>query len=108
MTSKFKEDQAEQLRKRLEDNENNPEIGNVEVDILSLPSRKEKYKKNKQTRPPISEEIKSEEIDQKQTQTKKVRRRRVKFPLVQILLFLFLLLVILVITYPNWIERLSL
>lgn len=103
MTSNFTEDQAKQLRKRLENNEKDPAVENKEIDILSLPSRKEKYKKTKQTRPE-----KNGEIEQTQKQTKRVRRRRVKFPLVQILLFMFLLLVILVITYPSWIERLNL
>lgn len=103
MTSNFTEDQAEKLRKHFDG-----PISEIDqeksVDVLSLPSRKEKYNSAKQR--------KQKDIDRpvsnKEREKKDKRRRRVKFPLVRILLFLFFLLVILVTTYPIWIERLEL
>ena len=96
MTPNVKEDQAEQLRIQFQD-----EKTKNEVDVLSLPSRKEKYKSLKQ-------ELKEAKQEQQTNTRNKRKRRRIKFPIVRILLLLFLLLVSLVITYPNWIERLNL
>lgn len=103
MTSDFKEDQAEKLRKHFEDFEKNQEA--VEVDVFSLPSRKTKHNKTKEKR--TERKIEASKDNQKEKSVRK-RRRRVRFPLIRILLFLFLLLVILVLTYPSWIERLNL
>lgn len=101
MPSDFKEDQAEELRKHFgEGDSSSPRTEDDNIDVLNLPSRKEKYKKKK---------VEPKEIEDKQGEKRnKRKRRRVKFPLVRILLFLFLLLVTLVLTYPNWTERLNL
>ncbi|OIJ15893.1 hypothetical protein BKP35_02575 [Anaerobacillus arseniciselenatis] len=103
MTSNFNEDQAEQLRKRIEKHDEKLEDQTEAVDVLSLPSRKEKFNKSKLESQPSRRQKKRE----KQTNTKK-NKTKVKFPLVRILLFLFLVLVVLVTTYPKWIERLNL
>jgi ABC-type Na+ efflux pump permease subunit len=103
MTPSFNEDQAQQLRKRFEDSSENLETQEENVDVLSLPSRKEKYQKVKHKKK-NNEEIISET---KETRDKK-KGRSFRFPLVRILLFLFLLLVVLVTTYPKWIEKLNL
>lgn len=100
MTSNFKEDQAEQLRKHFEGFEKKNEI-REKIDVLSLPPRKEKFKKNKVK---VNKE-EQKTIDRKE---RKRRKRKVSFPLIKILLLLFLLLIILVITYPSWIERINL
>ncbi|OIJ14850.1 hypothetical protein BKP37_07695 [Anaerobacillus alkalilacustris] len=99
MTSNFKEDQAEQLRKHFEGFEKKNEI-HEELDVLSLPPRKEKFKKNKIK---VNKE-KQKTIDQKERK----RKRKVGFPLIKTLLLLFLLLILLVLTYPSWIERINL
>jgi uncharacterized membrane protein len=100
MPSDFKEDQAEELRKHFEDNNTSSEIEEDIIDVLSLPSRKEKYKKIK----PDTKVQQQEKSDKKS----KRKRRRVRFPLVRVLLILFLLLVVLVLTYPTWMDRLNL
>lgn len=97
MTSDFREDQAEQLRKHFDDKKDDSSK-EMEIDVLSLPSRKEKYNQRKE-----AEKVKKEG---QATSSERRRRRRLKFPLVRFLLVLFLLLVTLVITYPSWIDRL--
>jgi uncharacterized membrane protein len=100
MPSDFKEDQAEELRKHFEDINTSAEIEEDVIDVLSLPSRKEKYKKSK-----LDAKVQQQEKSEKKSKRK---RHRVRFPLVRVLLVLFLLLVILVLTYPTWMDRLNL
>ncbi len=100
MTSDFKEDQAEQLRRHFGEMEQENDETDKEVDVLSLPSRKEKYNQKKQM-----ESKKSNMQENKKKQGRK--KQKIKFPIVRILLVLFLLLVVLIISYPRWIDRLN-
>lgn len=91
------EDQAENLRKQLEEASSNEKPPLEEVDIFSLPSRKEKHKIVKESKPRKQEEKKEDK-----------KKKKIPFPIIRLLLFLFLLLIALMITYPKWIDKIGL
>ena len=73
-------DQADELRRQVE-----KKGLSEEVDVLSLPSRKEYHNEKK----------------------KKKVKFRVKFPLIRFILFLFFVIVVLALTSPMWLARLG-
>ncbi len=96
MPSNVKEDQAAQLRKHFRKFDENQQPDEKIIDILSLPSRTEKHKKQRK---------KDKSVHNKAQQLLR-KRWIVKFPVVKILLLLFIFLIIFVLAYPNWLEKL--
>ncbi|RSL32076.1 hypothetical protein D7Z54_17935 [Salibacterium salarium] len=81
MSPNYKEDQAEQLRKRSQ-RHSEEAMEEEKIPVSSLPSRKETHKN-----------------------TRKKVKLRIHFPLARLLLLIFIVIVVLAVLTPFWLEK---